>query len=207
MQRTTVWSWLIGGLLLLVQSVMAVLASFAVRAGDPASVPIELGAALLVAGACAIYAVGARPEESVVARRPAGMAVLFVLGAFVVAHAVWWAGPTGYAAGAGAGPTAALGDVVSFVLAVGGAVAILRVGVIPRPWSWIPLAALLLGLLLAVVFAAVSVVAPGAGGPVGVLPATIPGVVGLVSMVLAVTTHPASPLVPAAPTGAAVRQG
>ncbi|MEW1834588.1 hypothetical protein [Microbacterium sp. NPDC079995] len=207
MQRTTVWSWLIGGLLLVIHSVLAVLAALAVSAGDPVSVPIELLAALLVAATCAVYAFGLRPEESVVARRPAGVAVLLVLAAFVVAHAVWWAGPTGYAAGAGAGPTAALGDVVSFVLAIGGAVAIQRVGVIPRPWSRIPLAALVLGLLLAVMFAVVPVVAPGSGGPVGVLPATIPGVVGIVSMVLAVTTRPASPRVTTAPAGAAVRQG
>lgn len=207
MQRTTVWSWLVGGLLLLVQSVLAVLASLAARAGDRVSVPLELGAALLVAAACIVYAFGLRPEESVVARRPAGMAVLFALGAYVFANAVWWAGPTGYAAGAGSEPTAALGDILSFVLAIGGAIAIVRVGVIPRPWSWIPLAALVLGLALAVGFAAVPVVAPGAGGPVGVLPATIPGVVGVVSMLLAVTTQPASPRVRTAPGGAAVRHG
>lgn len=207
MQRTTVWSWLIGGLLLLLQSALAVLASLAVQADDPVSVPLELGGALLVAAACVVYAFGVRAHESVVARHPAGMGVLFLLAAFVVAHAVWWAGPTGYAAGAGGESTAALGDVVAFVLAIGGAIAIHRVGVIPQPWSRIPLAALVLGLLLAIVFAAVPVVAPEAGGPVGVLPATIPGVVGIVSMVLAVTTTPAAPRETTAAAGATARHG
>lgn len=207
MQRTTVWSWLVGGLLLLGQSVLAVLAAVAVTAGDRISVPLELGAALLVAAACAVYAFGLHAQESVVARRPAGMAILFALGAFVLAHAVWWAGPTGATAGIAAEPTAALGDVMSFVLAIAGAVAILRIGVIPRPWSWIPIAALALGLGLAIVFAAVSVVAPGAGGPVGVLPATIPGVVGIVSMVLSVTTRPSAPRAWSPAAGAAVGHG
>ncbi|AZS44729.1 hypothetical protein [Microbacterium oleivorans] len=207
MQRTTVWSWLVGGLLLLAQSVLGVLSAIAVRSGDVVSVPYELGAAFLVAVACVVYAFGLRPSESVVARGPGGVAILLALGAFVLVRAVWWAGPTGFMAGVGAEVTAALGAIVSFVLAVGGAIAIIRVGVIPRPWSWIPLAAIVLGLGLAVVLAAVTVVAPGAGGPVGVLPATIPGVVGIVSMVLAVTTQPSPAGTSTAPSSAAMRHG
>ena len=207
MQRTTVWSWFVGGLLLVGQSTFGVLSVLAIRSGDRASVPLELGAALLIAVACAVYAFGLRPAESVVARRPAGMAVLLALGAFMLLRAVWWAGPTGYTAGLGAELTAALGIIVSFVLAIGGAIAILRIGVIPEPWSWIPLAAIILGLGLAVVVAAVTVVAPGAGGRVGVLPMTIPGVVGIVSMVLAVTTQPSTARTSSAPSAAAVRHG
>ncbi|CAL4860658.1 hypothetical protein [Microbacterium sp. MM2322] len=207
MQRTTVWSWFVGGLLLVGQSTFGVLSVLAIRSGDRASVPLELGAALLIAVACAVYAFGLRPAESVVARRPAGMAVLLTLGAFMLLRAVWWAGPTGYTAGLGAELTAALGIIVSFVLAIGGAIAILRIGVIPEPWSWIPLAAIVLGLGLAVVVAAVTVVAPGAGGRVGVLPMTIPGVVGIVSMVLAVTTQPSPARTSSAPSAAAVRHG
>jgi len=206
MQRTTVWSWLVGGILLVGQSVLGVASALATAAGEHLSVPLGLGAALLTAGACIVYAFGLRPAESVVDRRPAGMAILLGLGAFVLAHAVWWAGPTGYAAGAGATPTASLGVIASFVLAIAGAIAILRIGVIPQPWSWIPIAAIALGLGLAVVFAVVPVVAPGAGGPVGVLPATIPGVVGIVSAVLAVTTAPA-PARRTRPAAVAVHHG
>lgn len=212
MQRTTVWSWLIGGLLLVGQSVLGVLSAIAARAGDPASVPLELGAAVLVAAACIVYAFGLRPEESVVARRPAGVVMLLSLGGFVLVRAAWWAGPTGYSVGVGAEMTAALSVIVAFILAIGGAIAILRVGVIPRPWSWIPIAAIGLGLGLAVMFAAATLVAPGAGGPVGVLPASIPGVVGIISIVLAVTTQPSptqpSPTQPSTSrTGAAIRHG
>ncbi len=205
MQRTTVWSWLLGGFLLLGQGVLGVLAALAAGSGNAAAVPYELGAGVLTAAACIVYAFGLRPSESVVARRPAGMIVLLALGAFVLVRAVWWAGPTGYAVGAES--TAALGAIVSYVLAIGGAIAILRIGVIPRPWSWIPLAAITLGLGLAVVFAAVTVVAPGIGGPVGVLPATIPAVVGIVSMVLAVTTRPSADRSSRTPSRAAVRHG
>ena len=205
MQRTTVWSWLIGGLLLVGQSVLGVLSALAARAGDAASVPLELGAAVLVAAACVVYAFGLRPEESVVARRPAGVVMLLSLGGFVLVRAAWWAGPTGYAVGAE--PTAALSVIVAFLLAIGGAIAILRIGVIPRPWSWIPIAAIGLGLGLATMFAVATLVAPGAGGPVGVLPASIPGVVGIISIVLAVTTKPSPARPSASPAGAAVRHG
>lgn len=207
MQRTTVWSWLFGGFLLLGQGLLGVLAAIATGSGNAAAVPYEVGAAVLAAGACVVYAFGLRPADSVVARRPAGMAILLALGGFVLVRAVWWAGPTGYAAGPAAEPTAALGAIVSYILAIGAAIAILRIGVIPRPWSWIPLAAITLGLGLAVVFAAVTIVAPGIGGPVGVLPATIPAVVGIVSMVLAVTTQPAPDRGSRTPSGAAVRHG
>ncbi|MFJ6679796.1 hypothetical protein ACIQLK_11850 [Microbacterium sp. NPDC091382] len=207
MQRTTVWSWLLGGFLLIGQGILGVLAALAVGSGNAAAVPFELGAAVLTAAACLVYAFGLRPAESVVARRPAGVAVLLALGAFVLVRAVWWAGPTGYAAGVGAEPTAALGAIASYVLAIGAAIAILRIGVIPRPWSWIPLAAITLGLGLAVVFAAATVLAPGIGGPVGVLPATIPVVVGIVSMVLALTTRPSPGRASRTPSGAAVRHG
>ena len=205
MQRTTVWSWLIGGLLLVGQSVLVVLSALAARAGDAASVPLELGAAVLVAAACVVYAFGLRPEESVVARRPAGVVMLLSLGGFVLVRAAWWAGPTGYAVGPE--PTAALSVIVAFLLAIGGAIAILRIGVIPRPWSWIPIAAIGLGLGLATMFAVATLVAPGAGGPVGVLPASIPGVVGIISIVLAVTTQPSPARPSASPVGAAVRHG
>jgi len=207
MQRTTVWSWLYGGFLLFGQGVLGVLAALAAGSGSAAAVPYELGAAVLTAAACVVYAFGVRPSESVVARRPAGIAMLLALGGFVLVRAVWWAGPTGYAAGVGSEPTAALGVIVSYVLAIGGAIAILRIGVIPRPWSWIPLAAITLGLGLALVFAAATVVAPGVGGPVGVLPATIPVAVGIVSMVLAVTTQPSPDHAARTTSGAAVRHG
>lgn len=207
MQRTTVWSWFVGGLLLLAQSVLGVFAALAVATGDRVSVALTLGAALLTAAACAVYAWGLRPEESVVARRPAGMAVVLGLGALGFAQAVWWAGPTGYAGGASAAATAALGTVASFILASAASVAVLRVGVIPRPWSHIPLAATSLGLGLSIVFAvALPLLAPGSGSAVGVLPATIPGVVGLVSIVLSRTAQP-TPAAGGSPLAAALRRG
>ncbi|GAB2697937.1 mannose/fructose/N-acetylgalactosamine-specific phosphotransferase system component IID [Microbacterium marinum] len=194
MQRTTVWSWLVGGVLLVAQTGFS-LAGFGIASDGDAGAPLAgLGAALCTLSACLVYAFGLRAGESAVAGRPAGVALLLGLGALSVFQAAWWAGPRGYGSGIEAALTAAAGGVVAYVLAFAAAVYIVRVGVIPAPWSWIPLAAVTLGLGLAAFFAlVVPVVSSNAAGGAGVLPATIPALVGVVSIVLSVTTSPAAP--------------
>lgn len=198
MQRTTVWSWLVGGVLLVGQSALTL-------TGAPAA---GLGAAVFTMGACVVYAFGLRPDESAVGRRPGGVALLLGLGALAFLQEIWWVGPSGFRVGERAAATASLGNVAIYLLAIAAAVAIVRAGVIPAPWSWVPLAAVAFGLGLAVFFAVVvPVLAPGSpAAGTATLPATVPAVVGIVSIVLAVTTQPATPR-PRVSSAAAVRHG
>lgn len=142
-QRVT---WMLGGVLL----ILASLASFGVPLGPQ---PFAGWAGLVLqAAAFAVFALGLARPGSVTARRPVGTAALCALGLWIVAGPVTRlllpALPTD------AGPdaieqyvlmlqvVAIATDVVGLVLAVIAVVQIVRAHVVPSPWRWLPVAAL-----------------------------------------------------------------
>ncbi|WP_394279899.1 hypothetical protein [Microbacterium sp.] len=184
MQRTTVWSWLIGGMLLIAQSALSLTAVFARADGDPVAPTAALGAAACTFVACAVFAIGVNRSESVVGRRPGGILVLMSLGVVSLVEAA--------GRGSADGASTVLGAAAVYALTLAAAIVIARAGVVPAPWSWIPLAAVSLALALSLFFAVmVPLLAPHAAGvKAWTLPATMPALIGVVSIVLAVTTRP-----------------
>ncbi|GAA1983990.1 hypothetical protein [Microbacterium pumilum] len=196
MQGRAATTWIFGGVLLIAVGLLSG-ASVLVSGSDElrderTALVIDLVAAVLLLLACAAYAFGFRPAESIVARRPVGVTALLALGLLEVGFRLWWMTPSGYGAGPGAAFQGVFLTVVIWVVTAIAAVSISRARVLPRPWNAAPLAAVALGVVL---FVMVGLLLPMLGivadppGPVGVLrlwPAVLPLALGVISIMLGV---------------------
>lgn len=134
-------AWVIGGALFLASVVIGVgtLPMVAVIAGG------SILATLLFSAALVVFAIGSHGRGSVTARRPLGTIALCVLAV--------WSPAVSIIEGAALGDTpygslrtiGYVDNAVQFTLALIAVVQIVRAGVVPRPWAWLP--AVVLGLL------------------------------------------------------------
>ena len=143
-------TWILGGLLLIT-------AGLAWAAVELRLAPLGVLGLAAAAAAFVVFALGIGPGGSVTGRRPVGTIALAALGVLTVGDPFIRMLIVGV--GGGEGPQAAeqqamthqlvsavLG-VISLTLAVIAVVAILRAGVVPSPWRWLPLFALIVLLI------------------------------------------------------------
>ena len=196
MQGRAATTWIFGGVLLVAIGVLQAAATL-VRGSyelqdERTALVIDLVAAVLLLLACAAYAFGFRPAESIVARRPVGVTALLALGVLEVGFRLWWMTPSGYGAGPGAGMQAGFLTVVIWILTLIATVSISRARVLPRPWNAAPLAAFGIAVVLFVITGILLpllgiVVDPrGLFAVVALSPALLTAALGVISIVLGV---------------------
>lgn len=208
-QRRRPATWIVGGLLWILIGLLKAVAATLDASYDESqirvSIVLEIVAAVLLLAACALYAFGLRPEESIVARRPVGMSLLLAFGVAELAYRVWWATPAGYGAGPAAGVQQGLAVLVTAVLTLLCAVSIARAGAVDAPWRWVPLAVWVTGIVLLAVFglvlplavpdgqaAAVSIIGTAALGAAAPLTLGICSIIAALASVAAIRT-PSAP--------------
>jgi len=153
-RRTT---WMLGGILLI-----AVGAFWLADASLPPSAAANWASLLLQAAALILFAIGLRRGASVTARRPLGTTALVALGVLAVAlpllltlgMPVWSGGARTDADGAvtAIGTVTLAGQVIALMFAIIAVSQIWRAGVVPAPWRWAPLWALVAVVLSRLVY-------------------------------------------------------
>ncbi|MBD7958143.1 hypothetical protein H9651_10880 [Microbacterium sp. Sa4CUA7] len=186
-------TWTLGGIGLVVCGVIGML-QYSLPFGGAA---LTIVPDIVFAAAVLLFAIGLSARASVVARRPLGVAALVVvaLWPFVVRLAeqflpsmdaeTFEAGMDAYRAAEGALTTVFYVDLlVSFAAALIAVVQIARAGILPQPWRWAPLWAMLAAVAGAVIPPLLLVAAGPQSGQALLGVATIVGSLGFLAKTL-----------------------
>lgn len=191
MPARPVRTWIVGGALLITFGALTAVSTL-VRASDElqderTAQVIDLVAAIVLLLACGCCAFGLRREESIVARRSVGVAVLVAIGVLDVAYSLWWMTPLGYGAGPGAAVQGLFWVLAIWALILVAVVSISRARVLPRPWNAAPLAAVGIAVVLLIVsgllLPAMNVI-PDPRGVLALAPSLLLIALGVISLVL-----------------------